>query len=257
MIGLLLALYPAQWRRRYGEEFLAVLESRPLGPFDVADVLLGALDARSRALRFAGSPETSGGRFTMLRLGGLGAVAGGVLWATGFVGGNVDSRNVALWFLVATGGSLAILLALIGLSAFQARTNPRLAWAAFVIPAAGTLVSIVGMLGMVWRPSDLPMLLGLSPWEIWILGLLALVIGSILFAVATLRAEVLSKWAALAVAATAAAFLLLAMLGFGFEDAAQVDRWLLVAVVLAFGGSWTWLGISALRGGPIRAVAPA
>jgi hypothetical protein len=173
------------------------------------------------------------------------------------VGGNVDSRNVALWFLVATGGSLAILLALIGLSAFQARTNPRLAWAAFVIPAAGTLVSIVGMLGMVWRPSDLPMLLGLSPWEIWILGLLALVIGSILFAVATLRAEVLSKWAALAVAATAAAFLLLAMLGFGFEDAAQVDRWLLVAAVLAFGGSWTWLGISALRGGPIRAVAPA
>ena len=45
MIGLLLAVYPASWRRRYGEEFRAVLESRPLGPFDVADVLLGALDA--------------------------------------------------------------------------------------------------------------------------------------------------------------------------------------------------------------------
>ncbi len=46
MIGLLLAFYPAQWRQRYGEEFRAVLESRPLGPFDFADVLIGALDAR-------------------------------------------------------------------------------------------------------------------------------------------------------------------------------------------------------------------
>jgi hypothetical protein len=220
-------------------------------------VLLGALDARSRALRFAGSPETSGGRFTMLRIGGLGAVAGGVLWATGFVGGNVDSRNVAAWFVVATAGSLAILLALIGLSAFQARKHPRLAWAAFVFPAAGTLVSIVGMAGMVWRPSDLPMVLGLAPWEIWILGLLALVVGSILFAVATLQAEVLSKRAAIALAATAGAFLVLAMLGFGFDDASQNEGLLIVACVLAFGGSWTWLGVSALRRGPIQAIAPA
>ena len=46
MIGLLLRCYPARWRARYGEEFAELLAERPLGPFDVADVLLGALDAR-------------------------------------------------------------------------------------------------------------------------------------------------------------------------------------------------------------------
>ena len=45
IINLLLRCYPARWRARYGDEFAAVLDERPLGPFDVADVLLGALDA--------------------------------------------------------------------------------------------------------------------------------------------------------------------------------------------------------------------
>lgn len=31
---ILLRLYPATWRARYEEEFLAVLEERPLSPFD-------------------------------------------------------------------------------------------------------------------------------------------------------------------------------------------------------------------------------
>jgi hypothetical protein len=39
-------LYPAWWRRRYGEEFLAVLEWQPLTPRIALDVLRGALDAR-------------------------------------------------------------------------------------------------------------------------------------------------------------------------------------------------------------------
>lgn len=41
----LLRCYPRRWRARYGEEFAALLEERSLGPFDVIDVLLGALDA--------------------------------------------------------------------------------------------------------------------------------------------------------------------------------------------------------------------
>jgi len=253
VIGLLLLLYPAPWRRRYGEEFRAVLESRPLGPFDVADVLLGALDARSRALRFAGSAEKTGGTLTMLRLGGMGAIAGGVLWALGFIGGNMDESRLGLWFSIAAIGSLGILLALIGLSAFQARRSPRLAWAAFVIPAAGTLVSVVGMFGLATRSSEAPMVLGLAPWEIWIIGLFALVLGSILFAVTTLQTEVLSRAAAIALAVTSGAFLVLAA---GVSGAGN-QPWLQVVAVLAFGGSWVWLGISALRGGPIRAIAAA
>jgi hypothetical protein len=45
MINLLLRVYPSHWRTRYGEEFELLLTERPLGRFDVADVLLGALDA--------------------------------------------------------------------------------------------------------------------------------------------------------------------------------------------------------------------
>ncbi|HEX3264330.1 MAG TPA: hypothetical protein VHR16_01570 [Candidatus Limnocylindrales bacterium] len=254
MIGLLLSLYPAQWRRRYGEEFRAVLESRPLGPFDVADVVLGALDARSRALRLAGSPERNGGRFTMLRIGGIGAIAGGALWAIGFIGGNLDGGRLGLWFPIAALGSLAILLALVGLSAFQARRNPRLAWAAFVIPAAGTLISTIGMFGIATQSSELPMFFGLETWEVWVLGLLAMVIGSILFALATLQAAVISKGAAIALALTSGAFLVVAS---GLVGATSGQAWLTAAAVVAFGASWIWLGISALRRGPLRAVLPA
>ena len=48
MRSFLIRCYPARWRARYGDEFEAILEERPLGPFDVADILLGALDARLR-----------------------------------------------------------------------------------------------------------------------------------------------------------------------------------------------------------------
>lgn len=58
----LLRLFPSAWRTRYGDEFLALLESEPPRPRLVLDVLLAALDAWLRpqvgpqsisALRFA------------------------------------------------------------------------------------------------------------------------------------------------------------------------------------------------------------
>ena len=56
MRSLLIRCYPARWRDRYGDEFEAILDERPLGPFDVADILLGALDARLRHARPACRP---------------------------------------------------------------------------------------------------------------------------------------------------------------------------------------------------------
>jgi hypothetical protein len=41
----LLLLYPPAWRARYGEEFLAMFESRPLGPQQLIDIVSGAIDA--------------------------------------------------------------------------------------------------------------------------------------------------------------------------------------------------------------------
>ncbi len=44
--GWLMRLYPQTWRARYGEEFLALLEQCSLSAGVIADVALGALDAR-------------------------------------------------------------------------------------------------------------------------------------------------------------------------------------------------------------------
>ena len=44
-IKWLIRLYPRGWRERYEEEFVAMLEQRPMSFADVLDVVLGALDA--------------------------------------------------------------------------------------------------------------------------------------------------------------------------------------------------------------------
>ncbi len=48
LIRLLIRCYPRAWRRRYGEEFLAIIEQMPPTPTGIADMLRGALDAHHR-----------------------------------------------------------------------------------------------------------------------------------------------------------------------------------------------------------------
>ena len=257
MIGFLLVLYPERWRRRYGEEFQAVLESRPLGPFDVADVLLGALDARLTPFRLAGMAET-GGHLMLLRLGGYGAIVGGPLWFAGLAiasgsGGMGTTAGGGLMLL----GTFGLILALIGLSAFQAHRAPRLAWAALLIPGAGAILSMVGIVGLATNPDGGPTALaGLSGWDAWIVGLLATFVGSILFGVVTYRTGVLSARAGAALAWSSTAVIALSAFSSGFVDG-QPNPLLIAAVMAAFAGSWVALGVSALRRGPIRAVSPA
>lgn len=255
MIGLLLALYPAPWRRRYGEEFQAVLESRPLGPFDVADVLLGALDARL-ALRLSDRVTAHGGHLAMLRIGGFGAIIGSALWFIGIAGGSAaDDGSDTAWLVLAMLGSVGLLLALAGLSGFQAHLEPRLAWAAFGIPALGTVVSVAGMVGMTLM-QDEPIIGTWSGWGVWMLGLVTTLLGSILFAVATIRADVFSRRAAVALAVSSVAIF---AIGFGTVGATNesLARLLTAGALGAFAASWMSLGVSALRRRPIRAIAPA
>jgi uncharacterized membrane protein YeaQ/YmgE (transglycosylase-associated protein family) len=253
VISLLLAFYPATWRRRYGEEFRAVLESQPLGPFDVADVLLGALDARL-AFRFDEAPSRNGGQLTMLRIGGFGAAIGGVTWIAGWFGASLSGGDSgAPWLLLVIVGTVGVLLGITGLSAFQAHREPRLAWAAFGVPAIGTVVSLVGLAGMVLR-GDAPWIGSWSGWSVWAIGTLATLLGSILFAVATIRAAVLSRHAAFALLITSAYVIALFT---GTAGDSPFARLFAALCVVTFGGSWAWLGISALRRGPIRAIAAA
>ncbi|NPV93281.1 MAG: hypothetical protein HPY50_21185 [Firmicutes bacterium] len=46
LIHLLLKLFPAGWRDRYEEEFLAVLEQSGIHPIDYVNILVAAVDAR-------------------------------------------------------------------------------------------------------------------------------------------------------------------------------------------------------------------
>ena len=255
MIALLVALYPARWRRRYGEEFRAVLESRPLGPFDVVDVLLGALDARLTPSRL---PGTAGGNLMLLRIGGLGAVFGGVAWFIGIaLSSGIGGDDARPWVGVMLLGTIGLLVALIGLSAFQGQHDPALAWVAVLIPGLGAAVSSIGIAGMLTLP-DGGLVLGVfSPWDMWILGLLANLIGSIFFAIATYQARVLSTRASWALGLSSGAAVLVGIASFGAASYSDLIFVFEVACVGAFAASWVWLGISALRRGPIRTVAPA
>lgn len=251
MITLLLRLYPARWRARYGDEFELVLAERPLGPFDIADVLLGALDAHIH-FRGLGVASSDGKGFAMtLRIGGYAAIFGGLMWFTALGANAINDggEQGAFWIgLVLVGATIATLVALIGLSAFQARRFPALVWAAFVIPATGAVVALLGVVAMaVTGDSDQEIIWELSGWAISTLGLLALLVGSGLFALATWRTRSLSRAAAALLAVGA----IIVVPGLGGLTGSLVPQALvpivLLVSVLLFPAGWVALGISALR----------
>jgi hypothetical protein len=190
MRSFLTRLYPARWQERYGDEFEAVLEEVPLGPFDVADIVLGAVDAHLRLRnRKAGIRHERG--FSMsLRIGGMAAIIGagvlalGIVLASGLFGDTGDI-GIGGQALVLVSALTSLLVAVLGLSAFQSRTHPTLAWGGFALPAVGTVIGLVGVIGL--------FLVGDEFWNLMALGVFCVFAGSALFAVATYRAGVLSR----------------------------------------------------------------
>jgi hypothetical protein len=229
--SLLIRCYPARWRARYGDEFEAILDERPLGPFDVADILLGALDAQLR-LRGRGAVMAQGRGLSMsLRIGGIAAIVGASLLAVaaflsyGLV--DVDGTVPSVLLFI---GLAVLLVALAGLSAFQARVHPRLTWVAFAVTAVGTIAVIVGFAGTT--------LVGEPYWGVWFLGVLTALAGSALFAIATYRTATLSRGAAV-------------LLGVGsilpFVTLGTSLPGVLLAAVICFLLGWFTLGIQAIR----------
>lgn len=244
---LLVRAYPARWRARYGDEFLSVLEERPLGPFDVADVLLGALDAHLH-LRGLGAASEHGKGFAMtLRLGGYAAIIGGVLFFIGLAAASRLGEDGGVFVLAFAVGATALLVALTGLSAFQARRYPKLVWAAFVVPALGAVATVVGLLGM-QVADEAGFVGGWSAWAVWALGLVTLIVGSSLFAIATWLTHSLSRPAAILLAVSS---LVLVPMAFGLEVLAFIPETytpiVIGAGVLAFSLGWVALGVSAVR----------
>jgi hypothetical protein len=252
MRGLLLRLYPARWRARYGDEFELVLTDRPLGPFDVADVLLGALDAHLH-LRGLGAASAHGKGFAMtLRIGGYAAILGGLLWFIVLAGNAINNGGEAGawlgWSILAA--VVTTLVALVGLSAFQARRYPVLIWTSFAVPAISGVISLLGAVAIAASgDSDREIVAGLSGWAIAMIGVMGLLVGSGLFALGTWRARSLSRPAAalLGLGAVVVVFTLAGVSG-GFMPR-ELTLVALVTAILAFPGGWAALGLSALRVG--------
>jgi hypothetical protein len=252
MIALLLRLFPARWRARYGDEFEALLAERPLGPFDVADILLAALDAQLHRHRIAAVPHPTGGFTMSLRIGGYAAIAGGILWFFGLAyssaaaaAGSGDAAG-PMGALVIVVANALLLVALAGLSAFQTRRYPRLMWAAFTLPAIGALVAIVGLVGAGYI-GDRPFIGGFSPWYVWLFGSFLLVVGSSIFAAVSWRIAALPRWAAALLAASAFGIVPFIADVTNGEASDALLGVLLVAALLVFAGGWVAVGWSALR----------
>ena len=242
VIALLLRLYPARWRARYGDEFAALLAERPLGPFDVADVLLGALDAHLH-LRGLGSYSEHRRGFPMsLRLGGIAAVIGGALWFAGLMWSLLDPADQDPGAILAAFGAVALLVGLTGLSAFQARRHPALVWAAFALPAVGGALMTLGLF-MLAVVGDQPVA-GVYGWALLIIGALGTIAGSLVFAVATYRTAALPRSGAVILGVSA----VISLIGFVVASAQGGTAGpIFLAAFGSFAIGWIVLGLQAIR----------
>jgi len=253
MIAFLLRLYPARWRARYGDEFEMLLAERNLGPFDVADVLLGAIDAH---LHLRGLGSDSGyptGFARSLRLGAIAAMIGGALWFTGLMWGTLDPADKDPGGLLMLLGIVGLIVGLTGLSAFQARRHPMLVWAAFALPAMGGVLTTVGLVIMA-VVGDQP-IAGVYGWSLLIIGMIATIAGSMLFAVATYRTAALPRSGA-AILGVSAAISLVSFVGASSLGGSAQP--ILIAGFGAFALGWVVLGSQAIRmDRPVMAFGPA
>jgi hypothetical protein len=240
MKSFLISCYPAFWRARYGDEFEAILDERPLGPFDVADILLGALDAQLR-LRGRRSEIAKGrGISVSLRIGGIAAIIGATLLAAaGFLSYGLVSVDGTVTAILLLTGLAVLLVALAGLSAFQARAHPRLIWGAFALTAIGTIVAVIG--------SAAQAMVGEDYWAVGVGGLLAALVGSALFAIATYLTATLSRAGAVLLGIGS----ILPFVGLNLQPVYLVS-------VICFLLGWFALGVRAIRlDAPANAANPA
>ena len=137
----------------------------------------------------------------LVRIGGLTAVLGGVLWALWYVGAS----------LVGSGGyetynrlmPAVLLLLAVGLLAFYAAQKRSHGWvgrAGFVVALVGLLVMIVGNVVEFWAFTEEaygPATLRNSAWMAFELGMIAFYIGTVLFGIGTLHTGTLPRLGAL------------------------------------------------------------
>jgi len=160
----LVRLYPAAWRERYGEEFLALLADRSLSPSLLIDVLAGALDARiaPQSPHADGPNQTdTGGRIMSLLArrcqGRTLTRADQWRWALMTAAGTLAGSALYVWVKPAWGGSLYVqawglaVFPIMGVSAWTYLALREFSRPArLTITAAGMVVLYLGGLLAAW-----------------------------------------------------------------------------------------------------------
>jgi hypothetical protein len=188
----LMSLYPAAWRDRYEEEFLALMRDRPPALTERLDIVRGAIDARlhpqvRRSVDDAPPSPESEDDIRFARRLGIGALIGAALWP------------------------IALGIVLMGPVAYDGDGAYRDGSASFPVWFAATALIATGLLGQVIRLprtahltrfsalAAIPAIIifGVAPW-FWPVGLAAVGLTGVL-ATGGLRAGIWPLWASLTV----------------------------------------------------------
>jgi MFS family permease len=236
-MSYLLRLYPAPWRQRYGEEFLALISERPQSLDDRVDIVRGAIDARLHPQVDPPEPVVAD-RAGFAVLVGLGLFVAGILLA---ISGPVQEDEygtyrdgAAAWpFFIGAMALLSVgLYRLIERLPLERLGTRSAAWTAII---TGTFWSII-------------------PWGLMV-GLIFFV-AILAFAIGAWRAGLLSSWvtAAFGLAVLGPIFMFVIMFLTPWYANRDSNAMLLL---LPMAGLWLLVGFRLLRGFPPRAVEPA
>ena len=230
-MSTLLRLYPREWRERYQDELLALLEEHPPTLSDQFDLIRGAVDARLHPqVRGASAPENEIPVNQRL-LGALAAV-GGVPWILGLASlfvlprdayGDRDS-SVAFVAIIFAGACIGIALGELG----TRRANPSSRRVGHAIAAAHMAAAATMLFG----------------WPMFIIGLYAFPVLGILAAVRGVRNGVVPRWLVLAFLAFGIATMV-GYLGGTAQDVAIVMMSALGVAGLALGARALGRGLGA------------
>jgi len=226
----LVRLYPADWRARYGDEFLDLLESRPLNLRSAIDVVFGAMDAHLDS-QFGPYPKR---RLPMsARLLGLAAVGSGLILTLGILfesPGGLPFRLMMFYPLALAG--------MIGVHRLQAATAPILAWVGLAPAVIFAGLSAVGILaGAVGLP------LALNGQAGFVLGA-GFWISTMFFGIATAVIGVAPRLGAAAMAVGAP----LALVGMSPFNPGVLATLVAQTGVIVFGFGLMWLGLTLILG---------
>jgi len=220
----LVRLYPVAWRERYTAEFSRLLQERPLRARDLADVLLGAVDAHLHPELLGTAPQP-----WTRRLPGLLATGAGLIWTWYFVRLLTLSANDD-W---GEGVGLAVILMLCAVPGDYALAYLR----QIGLVVGAIVVAMVIARVAPWSSTDgqLNLAVGVAAWLLVAVGMLTL---------AAIRAGVgpRGRWILLAAAVLVPASIGIPILG-GFGPGDPGGLVAMVVTTAPYGVAWALLGL--------------